>query len=67
METPIVNVEELMKKIIEERKAEEKRFHQERVNKLVQEKIELELRLLVITKSLENIEEYVRQNPHLQE
>ena len=63
MEQPLVNVEELLKKIVEERKQQEIQYHKERVAKLVQEKIELELRLFVINKTLEDIQEAVKNTP----
>jgi len=59
--------DELIKKILEERKKQELQFHKERVNSLLQEKIELELRLFVVNETLRQIEEYVKKNPHLQE
>jgi hypothetical protein len=34
---------------------------------LLQEKIELELRLLVVNETLKKIDEFVKENPHLQE
>lgn len=63
MEQPLVNVEELLKKIVEERKQQEIQYHKERVAKLMQEKIELELRLFVINKTLEDIQEAVKNTP----
>lgn len=62
-----LNVEEIAKKVMEERRQEEILWHKERVLKLLQEKIELELRLLVVTETLKQIDEFVKQNPHLQE
>ena len=62
-----IDINALVKKVVDERKAEEIQYHKERVVKLLQEKIELELRLLVVNKTLEQINEYVKQNPHLQE
>ena len=67
MEQPLVNVEELLKKIVEERKQQEIQFHKERVAKLIQEKVELELRLYVVNKTLEEINEAVKNTPFLQE
>ena len=58
--------DELIKKILEERKKQELQFHKDRVNSLLQEKIELELRLFVVNETLRQIEEYVKNNPHLQ-
>ena len=63
MEQPLVNVEELLKKIVEERKQQEIQYHKERVAKLMQEKIELELRLFVINKTLEDSQEAVKNTP----
>ena len=57
----------IIKQILEERKKHELVFHKMRVNELLQEKIELELRLFVVNETLRQIEEYVKQNPHLQE
>lgn len=57
----------IIKQILEERKKQELVFHKQRVNALLQEKIELELRLFVVNETLRQIEEYVKQNPHLQE
>ena len=57
----------LMKKVIDERKQQEMDYHKERVRKLLQEKIELELRLLVITDVLKQIEEHTKNNPLFQE
>lgn len=53
----------LVQKVVEERKQEELKYHKERVNKLMQEKIELEIRLLVINDVLKQIEEYTKNNP----
>jgi len=64
---PKIDIDALVKKVIDERKAEELQYHKERLMKLLQEKIELELRLLVVNKTLEQIDEFVKQNPHLQE
>jgi hypothetical protein len=64
---PKIDIDALVKKVIDERKAEEVQYHKERLMKLLQEKIELELRLLVVNKTLEQIDEFVKQNPHLQE
>ena len=66
METK-VNVEEIAKKVMEERRQQEILWHKERVVKLLQEKIELELRLLVVNETLKKIDEFVKENPHLQE
>jgi hypothetical protein len=66
METKL-NVEEIAKKVMEERRQQEILWHKERVVKLLQEKIELELRLLVINETLKKIDEFVKENPHLQE
>jgi len=66
METK-VNVEEIAKKVMEERRQQEILWHKERVIKLLQEKIELELRLLVVNETLKQIDEFIKQNPHLQE
>lgn len=62
-----VNIEEITKKVMEERRREEIQWHKERVVKLLQEKVELELRLLVINETLKKIDEFVKENPHLQE
>lgn len=62
-----LNVEEIAKKVMEERRQEEILWHKERVLKLLQEKIELELRLLVVTETLKKIDDFVKDNPHLQE
>jgi hypothetical protein len=62
-----INIEEITKKIMEERRQQEILWHKERVVKLLQEKIELELRLLVVNETLKKIDEFVKENPHLQE
>lgn len=62
-----IDIDSLVKKITEERRQEEIKYHKERLMKLLKEKIELELRLLVVNKTLEQIDEFVKQNPHLQE
>ena len=59
--------QDLLKKVIEERKKQEKQYHQERVMKLQQEKLELELRLIVLNDVLKQIEEHVKNNPLFQE
>lgn len=60
-------VQDLLKKVVEERKEQEKAYHRERVMKLQQEKIELELRLVILNDVLKQIEEHVKNNPLLQE
>ena len=55
MEIPPIDVALLLQKVIDERRKEEINYHKERVAKLVQEKIELELRLFVINQTLEKI------------
>lgn len=60
-------VQDLLKKVMEERKQQEKEYHRERVMKLQQEKIELELRLVILNDVLKQIEEHVKNNPLLQE
>ena len=62
-----LDIDAIVARVVAERKAEEIQYHKERVMKLLQEKVELELRLLVVNKTLEQINEYVKQNPHLQE
>lgn len=62
-----LDIDAIVARVVAERKAEEIQYHKERVLKLLQEKVELELRLLVVNKTLEQINEYVKQNPHLQE
>ena len=62
-----LDIDAIVARVVAERKAEEIKYHKERVLKLLQEKVELELRLLVVNKTLEQINEYVKQNPHLQE
>ncbi len=62
-----INIEEITKKIMEERRQQEILWHKDRVFKLLQEKIELELRLLVVNETLKKIDEFVKENPHLQE
>ena len=57
----------LVQKVVEERKQEELKYHKERVNKLMAEKMELEIRLLVINDVLKQIEEYVKNNPMYKE
>ena len=57
----------LVAKIIEERKQEELKYHKERVAKLMQEKMELELRLIVVNDMLKQIEDYVKNNPMYKE
>ena len=61
MDIPVT--EELLKKVIEERRQAEKAYHKERVAKLVQEKVELELRLIVLNDLLKQIDDYVKNNP----
>lgn len=58
--------DELVKKILEERKKQELVFHKMRVNELLQEKVELELRLFVVNETLRQIDEYVKNHPELQ-
>ena len=53
------SVEELLKKVIDERKQDEIRFHRERVARLMKEKLELEIRLAVINDILKHIEEFM--------
>jgi hypothetical protein len=65
MDNPVTA--ELVKKVIEERKEAEKAYHKERVLKLQQEKIELELRLFVLNDLLKQIDDYVKNNPLFQE
>ena len=60
-------VQDLLKKVVEERKQQEKEYHRERVMKLQQEKIELELRLVILNDVLKQIEEHVKNNPLFQE
>lgn len=60
-------VEALMKKVLDERRKEEIQYHKERVLRLLQEKLELEIRLAVVVETLKQIDEYVKNNPHLQE
>ena len=62
-----LDIDAIVARVVAERKAEEIQYHKERVLKLLQEKVELELRLLVVNKTLEQINEYVKQNLHLQE
>jgi hypothetical protein len=62
-----INIEEITKRVMEERRQQEILYHKERVIKLLQEKIELELRLLVVNETLKKIDEFVKENPHLQE
>ena len=57
----------LVKKAIDDRKKQEIEFHKERVRKLLQEKIELELRLVVLNDLLRQIEDYTKNNPLFQE
>ena len=57
----------IVKRLIEERRQKEIQYHKERVAALLKEKIELELRLLVVSETLKQIDEFVRNNPHLQE
>jgi hypothetical protein len=65
MDNPVTH--ELLKKVIEERREAEKAYHKERVNKLIQEKLELELRLVVLNDLLKQIDDYVKNNPLFQE
>ena len=67
MEIPPIDVALLLQKVIDERRKEEINYHKERVAKLVQEKIELELRLFVINKTLDEINEAVKNTPFLKE
>jgi hypothetical protein len=51
--------EEILKRVLEERKEDEKRFHTARVLQLKREKLELEIRLAVVNDLLRHIEEWV--------
>jgi len=55
------NVDELVKKVIEERKEDERRFHRERVARLMKERLELEIRLAVVNDILKHIEEWANK------
>jgi hypothetical protein len=52
------NPEDILKKVIEERKEDERKFHRERVARLMREKLELEIRLAVVNDLLKHIEEW---------
>lgn len=53
----------ILQKTIEERKKQEIAYHKERVHKLIAEKLELELKLLVLNETLRQIEELTKNNP----
>lgn len=55
------NVDELVKKVIEERKEDERRFHRERVARIMKEKLELEIRLAVVNDILKHMEEWANK------
>ena len=61
------SVEVLLKKVIEERRQQEIAYHKERVAKLINEKIELELRLAVLNEALKQITEFTANNPLFKE
>jgi hypothetical protein len=51
--------EDVLKKVLEERKEDERKFHQHRVARLMNERMELEIRLAVVNDLLKHIEEWV--------
>lgn len=51
--------EEILKRVVKERKEDEMKFHQQRVARLLKEKMELEIRLAVVNDLLKHIEEWV--------
>lgn len=51
--------EDVLKKVLEERKDDERKFHQNRVARLMNERMELEIRLAVVNDLLKHIEEWV--------
>lgn len=57
----------LLQKTIEDRKKQEMEYHKERVRKLMEEKVELELRLIVLNDVLRQIEEHTKNNPLFKE
>lgn len=57
----------LVKKVLDERKQQEIDYHKDRVRKLLQEKLELELRLLVLQETLRQIDEFTKNNPLFKE
>ena len=61
------SVDALLKKVLEERRQAELAFHKERVAKLIAEKVELELRLLVLNETLKQITEFTANNPLFKE
>ncbi len=56
--TYLENVDDILKKVIEERKEDERRFHRERVARLMKERLELQIRLAVVEDLLRHIEEW---------
>lgn len=52
------NVDAILKKVLDERKEDEKRFHRERIARLLREKMELEIRLTVVHDLLRHMEEW---------
>lgn len=59
--------EAMLHKTIEDRKKQEIEYHKERVRKLMEEKVELELRLIVLNDVLRQIEEHTKNNPLFKE
>lgn len=53
------NPEDILKKILDERKEDERKFHQNRVVRLMKERMELEIRLAVVNDMLKHVEEWV--------
>ena len=60
-------VNALLQKTIEDRKQQEKEYHKERLTKLMQERLELELRLIVLNDVIKQIEDHTKNNPLFKE
>ena len=53
----------VIEKILAERRADEIKFHRDRMNRFLQEKFELEIRLTILNDLIKQMMEYEEKNP----